>query len=270
MAKKIKHGARRPPLSATDKTLYAIGILLSLGAILFSLLYFGHVFLDDLHTAEGNVLWLNNDTGVLCTLPFAAGFCFPLFLLLCIGKRKRIPILGNPNYKTKLFSPTVKVYPLSSSQYMDNFSKRERTILKFMTIYLPIMLLLSLAIYPMGIYPREVYLESDTLVTYNMSNEEVHREHVSKASSLRIDTNGEGRHDGLPDRVRLIISFPEESYDFILPRNREALERALYIKGLFPSDQITIDANSWLFISPDWSAEEKALLYELYEYTPTP
>mgnify|MGYP006898622990 CR=1 FL=1 len=67
MAKKIKHGAQRPPLSTMDKVFYGVGIFLSLFLALFTLIYLGGKFLHKLHTAVGNVLWVNNEFGLLCT-----------------------------------------------------------------------------------------------------------------------------------------------------------------------------------------------------------
>ena len=269
MAKKIKHGAQRPPLSTMDKVFYGVEIFLSLFLALFALIYLGGKFLDKLHTAKGNVLWVNNELGLLCIFPFSAGFCFPLFILLCSARKKRIPIFGNADYKPKLFAPTVKVYPLGHPQYMENFTKRERLILRIMSIYLPVMLLISLVIYPMGIYPRRVYLENDTLITYNMFNEEIHKGQLLDAESLDITHNrSSGRHDGLPSNIVLHIHFSNESYTFTLPHTVAAVEKALYIKSQFSPDRITIDASEWVLINPEWDAEARPLLYELYESTP--
>jgi len=152
---------------------------------------------------------------------------------------------------------------------MDNFTKRERVILRIMLIYLPVMLLISLVVYPMGIYPRRVYLENDTLITYNMFNEEVHKGQLLDAESLDINHNNRsGRHDGLPSRVVLTIRFTDGSYTFTLPHTVAAVEKALYIKSQFSPDQITIDASEWVLINPEWDAEARPLLYELYECTP--
>ena len=267
MAKKIKHGAQRPPLSTMDKVFYGVGIFLSLFLALFALIYLGGKFLDKLHTAEGNVLWVNNELGLLCIFPFSAGFCFPIFILLCSARKKRIPIFGNADYKPKLFAPTVKVYPLGHPQYTENFTKRERLILRIMSIYLSVMFLISLVVYPMGIYPRRVYLENDTLITYNMFNEEVHKGQLLDAESLDI-THNYRSHDGLPSLVVLTIRFTDENYTFTLPPTVAAVEKALHIKRQFSPDQITIDANRWVLINPEWDAEARPLLYELYECTP--
>ena len=131
------------------------------------------------------------------------------------------------------------------------------------------MLLISLVVYPMGIHPRRVYLEDDTLITYNMFNEEVHKGQLLDAESLDISHDrSSGKNADLPSNIVLNIHFSDESYTFTLPHTIAAVEKALYIKSWFSPNRITIDASEWVLINPEWDAEARPLLYELYECTP--
>lgn len=169
-----------------------------------------------------------------------------------------------------MFSPTVKVYPIVSPQYKENFTNSERKLLKVFAIVMSILTLLSLLIYPMGIYPRDVYLDSDTIVSYNMFNQETFRGHISSAESLKIGTYTTRRTHNI--YVDLTITFVEKSYTFNF-NSKESLEKALYIKSHFADEQIKITSRSTAIkrlISQMQSEapETIPLIYELYDYTP--
>ncbi len=270
MAKKIKHGAKKPPLSGIDKFLYTILILLGLGLFFFSLIYMGFILPDRLHNDGSDVIWKDHFISYLAASPF--GLIWIIFAIIFLyGKRMRIPIFGNRNYKPKAFSPTIKVYPLFSPQYSENFTNKERRNLRALTYFMAIWIPLSLILYPMGIYPREVYLENNTMVSYNMLNDESHRGHIDSAESLKIHTYSPRR--SIDIYVALTITFEEENYTFDLSRSIDDIEKALYIKNLFHENQIEISTPKRTIkklISQYGSHDPDTipLLYELYEYTP--
>ncbi len=270
MAKKIKHGAQRPPLSGIDKFLYVILILLGFGLFLFSVIYMGFNLPDRLHNDGSDILWKDQFISYLAALPLSI-IWFILSIIFIAGKRRRIPIFGNPNYKPKTFSPTIKVYPLFSPQYSENFTNKERRNLRILTIFMTIWIPLSLVLYPMGIYPREVYLENDTMVSYNMLNNESHRGYITDAESLKIHTYSPRRSHKI--YVALTVTFEEENYTFDLSRSIDDIEKALYIKNLFHENQIEISSPKRTIkkLISQYSSHDPdtiPLLYELYEYTP--
>ncbi len=269
MAKKIKHGAQRPPLSGIDKFLYITAILLSLSLTFFSMKCLGFTVHNKILFSDPMVLWGNTEVGLICTMPIGILFFFPLYVFFFVGKQKRIPIIGNSKYKPKMFTATLKVYPLCSPQYMDNFTGKEKKGLRVICIYLGIALLLSILIYPLGLYTRKAYLENDVLCSYNMLNEETHRAHISGAESLIISTYGSGKHSA-PSRIKLTIFIESRKYIFHLPRTTEAVEKALYIKSFFSPKDITIKTTGIKSVlrNRNWPPSALPLLYELYEYTP--
>ena len=271
MAKKIKHGAQRPPLSWIDKFIYLILGLLCFGLCIFSAVYLAFILPDTLHNDTVDVLW--KDFGLsswLATMPMFVIWTIFLTLSIC-GRKKRIPIFGNPNFKAKSFSPIIKVYPLVSPEYRENFTNKERKSLRAVTIFLAVWIPFSLLLYPMGLYPREVYLKNDTLVSYNMLNNESHRGHISSAESLKIHT-WSPRHD-YDCYIALTIYFDKENYTFELSDSIEDIEKAIHIKSFFHKDQIQIstpDRTIRKLISQYGSKNPDTipLLYKLYEYTP--
>lgn len=268
MARKIRNGAKRPPLSGKDKLLYTMLVLLSIGLCFLSMIYLAFIIPDRIVYKDPHVFWGENHIAGICTMPIVLGF-FLLFLLFFLGMQRRIPILGNPKYKPKLFTPTLKVYPLGSGRFLESFTEKERKGFRASIIFLGILFLLSILIYPMGLYPREVYLEDDILVSYNVLDEETHRAHISSAQSLKISTYSGGKHSS-PNCVKLSIRYDEETYTFNLPRTTEAVKKALYIKSFFSSEDIQIHTGGLKSVlrRSEWEPEAVQLLYELYEYTP--
>lgn len=78
MAKKIKHGAQRPPLSGLDKFLYTLLILICAGLFLFSIIYMRMILPDNLHNYKSDVIWSSYWASYFCSLPLA-------FLWVVIG-----------------------------------------------------------------------------------------------------------------------------------------------------------------------------------------
>ena len=268
MGKKIKHGAQRPPLSQIDKILYTILILLSIGLWLFTAFFIGGTLPNILHQDSADVCLKYSGISYFTALPMWF-IWFALFYLFCGGLKKRIPMIGNPIFTPSPFSPTTKVYPLGSPQYRDNFTKKEQKVLKRVTIFLSIWIPVCLIIFPMGIYPRRVYLSNDTLVSYNMFNQETHRQHVSSADSLDIRTYAEGRRSRT--QLTLKISFQEESYTFFIS-SKVDLENALHIKEKFSDDRVEIkttdsDLNHLIYQIKGNDREIATLLYDLVDYT---
>ena len=267
MAKKIKHGAQRPPLSGIDRLLYFLLIHIFVGLMFFTLIYFGFILPDKLHRDSSDVIWKECGTSHLSALPL----CFlwlATSIFILFGKKRCIPIFGNPRYKPKIFSPTVKVYPISSPQFRDNFTNQERKFLRSFGILFSIYIPLSLLIYPLGLYPRDLYLDNNTIVHYNIFNQEVYREHISSAQSLKIHTRSHGKHSS-SIYPALTISFEDEYFTFDI----SDFERALYIKSQFPNEQIKITTSNRTLkrlISQMQSRDPGSipLLYELYDYTP--
>ncbi|MBP3412360.1 MAG: hypothetical protein J6K89_03800 [Oscillospiraceae bacterium] len=268
MPRKIRNVAKRPPLSWKDKLLYTVGMLLSVGLMFLSLIYLAFKIPDEIVYADPTVYWGENHIAGICTMPIVLGF-FSTFLLFFFGMQKRISIFGNPNYKPKLFAPTLKVYPLGSGRFLESFTEKERKGFRAFIIFLGIIFLLSILIYPTGLYPREVYLKDDTLVSYNMLDEETHRAHITSAQSLKLSTYSGGKHSS-PNRVKLSIEYDEKTYTFYLPRTTEAVQKALYIKSFFSPEEIRIRTGGLRSVlrQSEWDSEAIQLLYELFEYTP--
>ena len=267
MARKIKPGAQRPPLSQIDKILYTILILLSIGLWLFTVFFIGGTLPNILHRDSADVIIKYSGISFFTALPMWF-IWFALFYLFCGGRKKLIPIIGNPDFKSSPFSHTIKVYPLRSPQYKDNFTNKERRTLKRVTIFLAIWIPICLIIYPMGIYPRKVYLKNDTLVSYNMFNQEKHLQHVSSAESLYIHTYVSSKSY---TNLTFNISFQEEHYTFFIS-SKEDLENALYIKGKFPDDRIKINTTDdelqkLIYLIKGNDREVATLLYELVDFT---
>ncbi len=271
MAKAIRNGAKRPPLSVFDQLLYFIAGLLLFGFALFTIIYLGSILPDNLHHDSPEVLWKNSGAAsVLCTMPLVV-VLFVALSLVITGRKLKIPIFGNPKFKPKLFEPVIKVYPLGSPQYSENFTVKERKALRISSICIMITLCVSIFVYPMGIYPRKVYLKDGTLCTYNMLNAESHRANIAGAESFTIRSEYAGRHN-LPDFIGISISVDGKNYEFDPPETKESVEYVLYIKSLFSPDQIHITVSKRTFQrmlnNSNLDTDTISLLCELCEMTP--
>ncbi len=270
--------ARKPPLSNLDVFLYMLVILLGM-ALCFTVLI---LFVTVIPTAiafsrPGVVAFMGGVATVLCPLPSFVGLMLLTIIPAALGLEKKQPIFGNKSFKPRFGTSVINVFPLFSKDFRDKIYPRVRRKVRRYCLITGIVLLISIALLPFGICQGKTLSHDGTLSTYNAFGRVSHSSSVDDAEQMVIRIMGRrGRHNSPAVAVRYECqghtyqfptgAFDEESYAATLAymvrlkeqlggryeveTNRDRLERFLNIKN--------------------YNSEERALIYELFDYRSHP
>ena len=273
MSRKKKHGAKKPPLSALDKTIYDLMIII--GVILAFLLTFtfGKWIPSAIALSEVSALACGEQWGLFASFPIFMWISGAFIGIASYGLEQKQPIFGNKDMKAYVFQPVLKVYPLVSKEFWQKLSAKAKRKLLILGITLAVLFVVSVVILLLGIYPRVILFEDMHMERYGITNQMTDVRHLDTADSvtIEIDSHGGGK---TPIRYNLYlrIFWGKESYDFEISEflemsDAEALHCIISIKEQFGSrvNFVRKDMADRLIRDQSWGSEEKALLYELFE-----
>ena len=247
---KQKSQHRRPPLSALDKVLYAVGFLL--------LLVVGYA-LSFLFEDLRSLIAFRDPAVISCTEHASYLLILPLFIfvLLCMGipllsaLDKKAAIFGNPKVQYGKDPWDKNYFPLlDRRRHTMPVSKSERKLRRGIFTFCCITLLLSLFLASFSFFGRNCLLEDNSIVSYNAVNRISSTYHEDDFSQLTLQTRYvSGYRTSSYWKYEITIemhsgrSFSFSNRDFGEKGNAHkelSLHRMLEIKSLFPSDRITI------------------------------
>ena len=276
-AKKIK--TKKPPLSALDKFIYIVLILLYYAVILSGCWFFWMIIPDYIAFSDPAVVAYNDfalfGTILVCSVPM-------LIVLglagvpLALGFSKKQPIFGNKKFKVIGFQPKVRAYPIFTKAFRENLSNKAKKTIKIAVTAWGISFAAALLVLLLSLFPREVLDDRNNFLRYNSFNQVTASEHIDEAERLIIDIPTlHSRHEGTYPFLELHFVFEVHTYDLPLSGFREddraaALEYMLYLKHFFRTDEYEIanaDRLDWLLDDGNYDTEETELLYELFDYT---
>ena len=267
MSTKFGKRAKRPPLSNLDKTLY--GVLIALSVIIpLSLLIVIYIYDSTFLFADESIV-ASDSWFLLACMPIVLFVSLTLGILGSYGLRSRQPLFGNPNFVSKAFSPTLKVYPLFSKDFRES---PERKKYQRTAIILLCLLVVFIFVSMLGFFPRETLDKSGTLRTHNMLNQVTHTEYLENADYVSFEIE---RNDNPKSRthwyLRMDIYFEDTSYGFRLHNfapmsTKEALHYMLSVKEQFKGryELRNVEAIDKL-MQKNYTSEERALIYELFD-----
>lgn len=267
--KKIKNGAKKPPLSSLDKTIYIFLMLLGFAMALVTLLGLGLILPNSIAFADDTVVASDNLAAAICALPISILVSFMIALPAGKGIENKQPIFGNKRFKPAGLKPVIKTYPLFSKEFRENLSNgTKRKIKKTVTILIILFIVFSL-IYSLGIFPRTVLDKHNNVTTYNAFNNKTHGCSITDAEKLVINIT-KGRHSW---GIRLQFICADKTHEFGLATfyemtTEETLNYMIYLKSLFAGRyEITnIDRMEDLIWDRGFSAQETRLVYELFDH----
>ena len=268
-----------PKLGWEDQLLYWTAMVLTggfsiLGAFIVLLAHDGIAFSDPAVIArtvgQGNLyfIWL-------------LLWCLVAFILILAGLyQNRIPILGRSDIK---YGPPAypRVYPMFMKNKPNHWvspkelhkQKRMRLIVAALLI---ITFLVCAVLFPLSFYGRAVLCNDGSITVYNARNEEVHHYLKNEIASVELDTyRSSSRHGGSWHIHFKISTTDSKSYNFAAHSfegtDIQQLQTMSYVKEQLYKDLIFISGTENLqkVVWDQYShAEEKALLYQLFELTP--
>jgi len=273
MARKVK--AQKPPLSTIDKVIYlgtcAFFVLVSLSLMFFLLSRpSAFAFADEAVVAMAR----QTGTGAFC-LPFLLflGLAPTFFLSLMMENRQ--PIVGNKKFKPKPNERLKKVYPLFSRAFRENLSDDTRRLIKRSILISVTILLLLAALIPFGIF-RRATIDGDYVIRkFGVLNQVTQTYAARDADDIlvHIEYYDDPKSYSRTYYFAISLVFGDEKYTFARSEfdemnTEEALQYMIALKNLAP-DRVTIehtDRMERLLRERDYTGEEIALIYELFEY----
>lgn len=271
--RKIKNGAKKPPLSLLDKTIYIILVLLGFAMLLVMMLGMG-LFLPKSIAFADDTIVASYNPAVICALPLTLLIALGIAFLAGRGIDNKQPIFGNKHFKPAGLKPVIKTYPLFSKEFRENLSNGTKRKIKKTVKILLILLIVFSVIYSLGIFPRTVLDKYNNCTSYNMFNNETHRCNITEAEKLVIDIYHNIHYRNADTwGIRLEFSCAHKTHKFTLGsfyemNTEDTLNYMIYLKSLLSGRyEITnIDRMEKLIWDRGFSAKETQLVYELFDY----
>ncbi len=270
MASKIKPRAKKPSLSVADKLIYYFLYFL---AFILPLLYFYCIsfIAEKVAYYDVDVIAFNNGFIYLTSLPLILLLTCSAIVIATMGLKNKQPIFGNKNYKAKYNEYTIKVYPVFSDEFKNIYIKKNKKQVKTIAKIFLSVLFVFLLILPFGICSREVITKDNQFFTVNSFNRISHSCAVEDFDKLVINVNMSGKNRNYVIDLDFISS--DKTYTFS-PDNfsemsmEDALIYMLKLKSIFKDNEYEIknaDRLHFLMLQNDYTNNEKALIYELFD-----
>jgi len=268
-----------PKLGWKDQLIYWIAMMLTGGFFILSTFIVTNAQ-DDIAFSDPAVIARAEGQGNSYFIWLLLWCLIAFILILARLYQKRIPILGRSDIK---YGPPAypRVYPI----FMKNKPKhwvspkelhRRKWMRLIVTTLLIITFLVCAALFPLSFYGRAVLCNDGSITVYNAHNQEVHHYLKNEIVSVELDTYCLSRRAGSNWYIRFKISTTDsKSYNFAAHSfegtDIQQLQAMLYVKEHLYKDLIFISGTENLQ-KVAWDqyphAEEKALLYQLFEFTP--
>ena len=271
MASKIKSRAKKLPLSTMDKLIYYFIYLMAF-ILLFSYLYFISFISEKVAYSDVDIIAFNNGFIYLSSLPLILLLTSSVVVIVTLGLKNKQPIFGNKKYKAKYNEYTIKVYPVFSDGFKDRYIKKNKKQVKVIVKTFLSILLVSILILPFGVCSREVITKDNQFFSINSFNRISHSCDVEDFDKLVINVNiSSGKSRNYEINLEFISS--EKIYIFS-PHNfskmsvEDALIYMINLKSLFKENKYEIknaDRLHFLMLQNDYTNNEKALIYELFD-----
>ena len=272
MSRRKRNGAKKPPLSLIDKTIYAIAYILAFGIFIGGFLLLNYCN-SQLVESESDIA-VNSYMLAFCTLIPILIIVFSIVMVVSLGLSKKQPIFGNKRFMPDPMKPTLKVYPLFSKDFRNSLNKKAKKRIKQFSVAFLIAMGIGAVVMFFGIFPRHTISKGDILTSYNSFNSATSSCHISECEVLEISVERNSRRRGSPSyNIKFELEDKGHKYSFSISDfedmdEKTALEYLLYIKSYFPDGEYKIknakhvDRLIWY---RDYNAEEAKLVYELFD-----
>ena len=274
----IKTKAKRPPLSALDKTLYAIFGLSGLVLPFVMVRVFGIWLPSLIAFAYPDVIASRSTTAFAFSsvLIFAPGL---LFFLAIIFWEKRLPLLGNKKYKPKWSEKILHTPPLFSKQFFVQMSDKRKKWLKIGLIIVAALLLVHAIVLPFAFLKRTTVDVHGNIRQYDMLGRTTNELHIEDADLIVVIIDQERirtRHTSrIKYQLRVDYYFGDEQYRFVDEdfSHMNAEELFTYLSDLKATYGDTFTTKNAQYVDdlirhkPFYSQRAKQLLYQIFDLT---
>lgn len=247
--KKRKPGI--PPLSFLDKCIYGLAFLLIILIAGCFILFHSKIALLIAKSNPATVAFSSHPTNFFILPAFCYVFISALVFTLCKRIEKK-PIFGNGKITYGQEPWNKNYYPLFSPERKNRYVRpsHKKFQRKCIIVWL-VGLVITLLLFPFGLFGRTCLLQNNSIVEYNMFNNAVMEYTTENFEELTLQTNYVTLYRGGSywEYVMTIEmdngkKFSFSNGDFITDSNEDKLEKMMEIKSFFPNDRITIKGES--------------------------
>ncbi len=274
MSSKRKIRAKKPPLSLLDRFLY-IALFVSACLLLYTVINFFTNVLPFIVSGNNElIIAVNNErVTILCSIPLIMFILIGFVCVLSCGYKSKQPIFGNKKFKPKAMEPTFRVYPIFSKEFRENLDESKKIKFKRIAKKFLVMLLISLLILTLGVFPRETLDTKNELISYNIFNIKTHNAKLEDAEKLVIDVYRAVTKNSTVWLIELKFIFEDHTYNFYPysfyeMSREESYAYMLELKGYFHKGNCEIlhkERLSKMISDVDFTQQEINLIYKLFD-----
>lgn len=268
----IKTKAKRPPLSALDKTLYFLAMMCAIVLCFGVLLLCGFVFPRLWAFRDPEVIASYQVTAIFMSFPMIALFTFVPGLLVAFQIDKRQPLFGNKKYKPKWSEVVIVTTPLFSKRYFTQLSDKQKKKILTVSVVLLALFAIFLLLMLMGWNYRVDLCYDGAIKEYNVFGNQTKQVQLQDADSVTIRIDERWYKTQYVYDIHIEVTYQDKTYactkgDFSSWDEEQKLIYLLHVKSL-AKDQLILENEEYiedLIRSHHYTESEKQLIYELFD-----
>lgn len=271
----IKTKAKRPPLSALDKTLYAIFGLSGFVLPFVMLRVFGLWLPSLIAFSYPDVLASSSPTALAFSSVLIFASMLPFFIaIICWGKR--VPLFGNKKYKPKWSDKILRTPPLFSKQFFVQMSDKRKKKFKIGLIIVASVLLLHAIVLPFAFLKRTTVDSYGNIRQYDMLGRTTNELNIEDADLIVVIIDQERISTRRISRIEYQLCvdyyFGDEKYrfndeDYVYMNDEELFTYLLELKATYGDTFATKNAqyvDKLIGYKKFYNKREMQLLYQLF------
>ena len=268
----IKTKAKRPPLSALDKTLYFLAMMCAIVLCLGVLLLCGFIFPRLRAFRDPEVIASYQVADIFMSFPMIALITFAPGLLIAFQIDKKQPLFGNKKYKPKWSEVVIMTTPLFSKRYFTQLSDKQKKKILTVSIVLLALFVIFLPLMLMGWNYRVDLCYDGAIKEYNVFGSQTEQVQLQDADSVTIRIDERWRKTQYVYHIDLEVTYQDKTYactqgDFSSWDEEQELIYLLHVKSL-AEDRLILENEEYiedLIRSHRYTESEKQLIYELFD-----
>ena len=271
--RKINKKIKKMPLSALDTFIYVLFEILGISMIIIVTVIFRDLAKSVAYSDESVIAWVGNGSSVaLASMPLAMVIGFSIGLPPAFAFDRKQPLFGNKRFVPKPGQIVITLTPIMSRKFWQEMTEKTRRRLWTILVIIVALIFVCTVFVSFFILPRTVLDMENNLKTYDSFGNLTKTVHVEDSDTIVFSIDKVRR--SYKYYIKMEITFAEKTYSFGTGSfekmsDSEALEYMIYLKSLVGENYAIdgIEQMEELINSQKYNAEEKALVYELFDYS---
>ena len=273
--RKINKKIKKMPLSALDMWIYVLFEIFGISMIIIVTVIFQDLAKSVAYSDESVIALVGNgSSAALASMPLAMVISFSISLPPAFAIDRKQPLFGNKRFVPKPGQFVITLTPIMSRKFWQEMTEKTRKRLWTILVIIVALIFVCTVLVSFFILPRTVLDRENSLKTYDSFGNLTKTVNVEDSDMIIFSIDkGKGRRSR-HYYIKMEITFAEKTYSFGTGSfekmsESEALEYMIYLKSLVGENYAIdgIERMEKLINSQKYNAEEKALVYELFDYS---